>query len=491
MGDLGWHADVFGMSLKSKCSSQSPPRTSLVTLAISEKAIGYYGGAMPREQDESKVDGPVVENDSYSPRCASGAIGQKVKTSRPDHRYNSYRDHWSSPFSLEWLLDPVTPRDFLERYYESAPLCVIRNEIGYFSGLPTLDDVDDLLTVTVANHLRPLGGDRLIRSEPDGTSSERGFRTSENGGVDVQAIYRAYHDGFTAVINRVHRRSAAVGRLCRSLQVALHHPVGANLYLTPARAQGFRPHVDMHDVFVLQLHGTKEWHVSRPSTELPLVSNWHVKQDLPDFEKYILMPGDTLYLPRGFRHKAVTGDSSSLHLTVGIHAFRWRDLFNEVLTLIADEDVMFRGALPAGYLDEPLDMEYVRGMARRASAALSDAELIEKAKWRIASKLIATDEVAGLSRFRSLDAIVGMTDESIVARPPETLCLVHLTQEQATIEFSGNFVAGPPSIAPALQFIIKNHRFAVGDLPGSLSRDDRIDLVKRLVTEGLLEVLCV
>jgi len=123
------------------------------------------------------------------------------------------------------------------------------------------------------------------------------------------------------------------------------------------------------------------------------------------------------------------------------------------------------------------------------TAALTDGALIEKAKEGIASQLVAADVAAGLSRFGSLDALAGLTDESVVARPPELLCLVRLTSEQATIEFAGNFVTGPRLVGTALQFVAQHDRFAVGELPGNLSTEDRIDLVKRLVSEGLLEVL--
>jgi bifunctional lysine-specific demethylase and histidyl-hydroxylase NO66 len=395
----------------------------------------------------------------------------------------------SDAFSLHWLLHPFKALDFLEQFYEAAPLVVSRGEKEYFADLPGLGAVDELLVTTVSSRLRPAEGERLIRKEPDGSLSEQNVRMTGNAAVDIQAVYRSYHDGFTVVINQMHRRSAAVGRLCRALQAALHHPVGANLYLTPARAQGFLPHTDTHDVFVLQLHGTKEWHVSSPSVKLPLARRQGHRQTLSDSQTFRLAPGDVLYLPRGFPHEALTGDSSSLHLTVGVYAFRWFDLLSNALQLIADEDVMLRSALPGEYLDEPIDMERVVELGRRVTAALEDRALIERARVGITSRLVTADVAAGRSRFGSLDALAGLTDESVIVRPPELLCLVRLTSEQATIEFAGNFVTGPRLVGPALQFVARHDQFAVGELPGELSPEDRIDLVKRLVSEGLLEVL--
>jgi lysine-specific demethylase/histidyl-hydroxylase NO66 len=395
----------------------------------------------------------------------------------------------SDAFSLHWLLHPFKALDFLEQFYETAPLVISRDEKEYFADLPGLGAVDELLVTTVSSRLRPAEGERLIRKEPDGSLWEQNVRMTGKAAVDIQAVYRSYHDGFTVVINQVHRRSAAVGRLCRALQAALHHPIGANLYLTPAWAQGFLPHTDTHDVFVLQLHGTKEWHVSNPSVKLPLARRQGHRPTLSDSQTFRLAPGDVLYLPRGFPHEALTGDSSSLHLTVGVYAFRWFDLLSSALQLIADEDVMLRSALPGEYLDEPIDMERVVELGRRVTAALEDRALIERARVDITSRLVTADVAAGLSRFGSLDALAGLTDESVVGRPPELLCLVRFTSEQATIEFAGNFVTGPRLVGPALQFVARHDQFAVGELPGELSPEDRIDLVKRLVSEGLLEVL--
>jgi ribosomal protein L16 Arg81 hydroxylase len=391
--------------------------------------------------------------------------------------------------SLEWLLYPIDQAVYFEQYWEAAPLLVAREEPGYFVDLSGLDAVDELIATTASSGLRSGQGERLIRSEPDGSLSQQTVRATGNAVPDVQSVYRAYHDGFTVVVNQVHRRSVAVGRLCRRLQSALHHPVGANLYLTPAGAQGFLPHVDTHDVFIVQLHGEKEWHVGSASAELPLARKRHGPQALPDARRYTLAAGDTFYLPRGFPHAAVAGGSSSLHLTIGIHAYRWSDLISDALELLADDDVAFRRALPPGFLDEPLDSEHAAELARRLAGALSGGALAERAKEQLGSKLVAGDVAPERGRFLTLDALADLNGDSIVARPPELLSRVRTTRDRATIEFAGNFVAGPRLLEPTLEFIARHERFAVDELPGDLSPEDRVDLVIRLVSEGLLEVV--
>jgi bifunctional lysine-specific demethylase and histidyl-hydroxylase NO66 len=397
----------------------------------------------------------------------------------------------TAPFTLESVLDPIDPTVFLERYWERSPLLIERDEPGSFASLPGLEDVDALIAATASNRLQPNGVDRLVRSDPDGELTSQLVPLSENAVPDIQVVYRAYAEGFTVIVNEAHRRSVAVGRLCRGLQAELNHPVGANLYLTPAASQGFPPHVDTHDVFILQLDGEKVWHVGEPSAALPLGDDRQSGREAPLSQTYRLSPGDTFYLPRGFPHEAVAGGSSSLHLTVGVHAYRWADLIENAVRALAAEDVAFRGALPPGFLDEPLDSEWAAELARRLARALADGALTERAKQRLGDRLVGADVAPERGRFRDLDSLAELTVSSVVARPAGLLCQVRGGEERAEIEFAGNFVAGPPRVRQALDFVALRERFAVGELPGGLTSEDQIDLARRLVSEGLLEVLAV
>ena len=76
---------------------------------------------------------------------------------------------------------------------------------------------------------------------------------------------------------------------------------GVNAYATPAGAQGFAPHYDDIDAFILQLEGEKRWRCYAPRSTaeaLPRFSSPNFAQDelgelLGDF---VLKPGDLLYI---------------------------------------------------------------------------------------------------------------------------------------------------------------------------------------------------
>lgn len=100
-----------------------------------------------------------------------------------------------------------------------------------------------------------------MRTGRDGKLSERPFRLEADGRPDIHDIYRCYDEGYTVVLNGIHWRSPVVGALCRELEADFQHHVGVNLYLTPRGAQGLRPHLDSHNVVIVQIHGVKEWRV--------------------------------------------------------------------------------------------------------------------------------------------------------------------------------------------------------------------------------------
>jgi len=135
----------------------------------------------------------------------------------------------------------------------------------------------------------------------------------------------------------------ALARLCVSIGHIFGCRVQTNIYFTPPHAQGFRPHWDTHDVFVLQVAGTKSWSVYDTKVTLPLKGQGF---DLDQHEpgpwsgQFELGLGDVAYLPRGLMNSATSGDRASLHITLGLTAFIWVDFFSKACpAALADESL--------------------------------------------------------------------------------------------------------------------------------------------------------
>ena len=390
---------------------------------------------------------------------------------------------------LGWLLHPLMPTEFFISYWEKRPLQVKRGDPTYYLTLPGLAEVDGLITTTIFGANGKTVEGRLVRTERDGALSQHPFRLDANGIPDIHHIYRSYDEGYTIVLNGLHRRSATIAALCRELETECHHTVGANLYLTPRSAQGFRPHVDSHDVLILQIHGEKSWRVgATPARQLPTaeIANEPIEAIL-EADDYVLTPGDALYIPRGYAHEAITQLSSSLHLTVGIHPFTWADLLSEALRIVAAEDASLRRALPVDHFTTAFREDAVCAL-RNSIAGLTSNSVLEAARVSLSAKLLQRN-TATAGHFSSLDCVSELGVDTVLTRGFRGPCRVRAIGEGVIADYPGNYLSVPQFLAPALEYAASTRQFTLGSIPGDLTDSERIEFVARLISEGFLSIV--
>ena len=175
--------------------------------------------------------------------------------------------------------------------------------------------------------------------------------------VAANAVIERYRGGDTVVLQGLHHTNPRLAKLANNIALALDHPVQINAYLSPPSAQALDLHFDFHDVFVVQLAGSKRWRVWRPlpRTTAPVKGRHHIAaprlDELGDpLLDFTMSAGDCLYMPRGHPHAAETVDDHSSHLTIGVVAVTWQ----RVLRKAIDAEVAagrLTGALPVGLLD--------------------------------------------------------------------------------------------------------------------------------------------
>ena len=304
--------------------------------------------------------------------------------------------------------------------------------------------------------------------------------TAFTGVVDVERVADEFERGATIVLQGLHFTVHAVALFCRELEGFLGHPVQANAYYTPRDSQGLAVHHDTHDVFVLQISGRKRWLVYEPALELPLKHQRYSARLGAPGEPVLdatLEPGDTLYLPRGWLHEAVTSDDDSLHLTIGVNVYTWLDAVRAALDACED-DVEFRrsvaddGEGPAELLEalaERLDPEQV--VRRRLTRLISTRRPIRDGQ---------------LSELRALDRLALDTP---LERRAGVLFDVRRDTEHVALAFDGKQVVLPGRLRSELEFLASEDApFRAADLPGRLDEAGRLVLVRRLVREGFLRV---
>lgn len=401
-------------------------------------------------------------------------------------------------------------RTFLDRYWGRAPLHRPGADASGFADLFSLDEVDRFVSSssprTPAFRLvrdgRPLAPASYTRTARIGGQSVSGV-------ADPAAIFAEFRKGATIVFQGLQRSCPPLTRFCRALELDLSHAVQANAYITPAGSRGLAVHYDTHDVFVLQLAGTKQWSVHEPVLADPLTSQpWRGdaclsvgEAGLPVGEACLsvdLQAGDVLYVPRGFLHSARAQEELSAHLTIGVVTTTWHDVVRDVVAGVAGE-ADFRRALPVGFATEPF------ASGPDGLAAEVEETLARLRKWidDVDPRAVSADVVRRFwsgrpqvlaGQLQQLLAVDGIGDDTRLRRREGSVC--HLVPDGAgaeggtlTVVLGGRDLHMPAALHPAMARVATGRTFRLGELGDLLDEPSRLVLARRLVVEGLLEVL--
>lgn len=138
--------------------------------------------------------------------------------------------------------------------------------------------------------------------------------------LDLAVLTERLGDGATLIVDSVNELSPPLRALCEGLAGEFSASCQANLYACWGTSQGFDVHWDDHDVFVIQVEGSKTWQLYGPTLEAPTRRGPGLEAPRPTapIEEHVLLPGDVLYLPRGYWHAAAGRGEPTLHLTIGL-----------------------------------------------------------------------------------------------------------------------------------------------------------------------------
>ena len=307
---------------------------------------------------------------------------------------------------------------------------------------------------------------------------------------DTDRILLEYQRGATIMLQRVERSWPPLTALCGNLEQVFYHPVDANAYLTPASSQGFGVHYDTHDVFILQLAGSKHWRLYDAPLRVPLESQPFDQLDVnpgPLSQQIDLHAGDLIYLPRGMFHEALTSTCSSLHVTVAITPHRWADLIADAVAVVARQDERFRESVPLGPLrgqDAGALEDRFEELLRILSERVNLAEVLDA----MTDRFIAERRPPLDGQLAQLKELGRLRLRTVVARRAGLLHRLALQQDKVMLVFSRKKITYPSEMEPALRYIAAAGEFEVGSIP-NLDVAQRLLLVHRLVREGFLIVV--
>lgn len=397
-------------------------------------------------------------------------------------------------FDFDWMLAPRTAQEFIGGHLNAQALRIERGNPTYYADILSEEDLEFALSAACGTRgavEELLAGDQVRPCK------------SQSQAVEV------YKSGKSLRIVAIQRFSPKIAHLCRSISEALQCRVQTNLYLTPGGSKALNKHFDTHDVFVLQIHGSKRWTlydnpVMAPLEVLPLlrhesvhemkrrrlVKHRYPQENSSQREEFLLEAGELLYLPRGHWHNAQSEPGRlSCHLTIGLQAVTYTDLLTAAIGQASFTDSRIRESLP---------LDFMFGSEAAAHVAEQTRGIL-KSLVRHVDPSVCLGQLSRNLAQSARDA----TGNGLLADPAATPVEVHA--ESAMHVRSGLILAldtstDPPELCfgnksfgvaapyiPAIRWIARQREFAVSELPGDFSDEQRVLFVRDLITVGLLE----
>jgi ribosomal protein L16 Arg81 hydroxylase len=383
---------------------------------------------------------------------------------------------------LAELIQPLSTPEFFSSYWEKKHLVLSRQSPDTYRELLSLDDVDRALTEMGSRY----PDISLATGEKVTSAAEFTFA---DGSIDPVAVFKLFSKGTSIVLSNMQRKLPRLTALCRSLTAETSIPFQTNLYLTPPRSQGFRLHYDTHDVFILQIAGSKNWRIYDSPVELPARGRGYsaYKQEPGALsDKFVLQQGDLLYMPRGWYHEAISDESTSLHITLGANSVTWSDFLFEALALACLKDVSFRRSLPVGFTNPGFDVSQAKNEFRKLLDALPDKIDFESTLNGFANELIRNQGPETRDQLFNVIEMDRLGTGSIIRKRPNLIFRFDNTADGINLTCSNNEILFPEPTRESLDYIFSHDIVEVSQIPGPLDTEGKLTLAKRLVLEGLV-----
>ncbi|CCQ16370.1 Cupin 4 family protein [Rhodococcus sp. AW25M09] len=387
---------------------------------------------------------------------------------------------------------------FADRFWGIAPRLTRSADLPEtFDDLMTLDAVDELIAERgVRTPFVRMAKDGRLVDKTHFTASG-GFGAEVTDQIDSGAVLESFAAGNTLVLQGLHRLWPPLIHFVGDLVRELGHPAQVNSYVTPAASQGFSPHYDVHDVFVVQIAGTKRWIVHSPVHVHPLNNQpWSDRRSAVEEQAsnspaldVVLEPGDVLYLPRGWIHSAQALGDTTIHLTVGVASFNDYDIAHHALKALGDVESV-RAPLPAGF--DPTDPESVVPHVHRVLDAMRtaldeidrDPDAVRRLADRVADRYDDLVRPAPVRPLQSVAAMGALRGEDSIRLRAGVIARIVRGTDGVSIVLRNKTVTMPTQCADALEQIARGTPCRLDSLPG-LDTDDALVIARRLIREGI------
>lgn len=222
------------------------------------------------------------------------------------------------------LLGGMTPRTFLEEYWQKKPL-LIRGALTDFE--PPID-ADELAGLSMEEDVES----RIVIEQGEGPWQLL------QGPFNEETFASLPERKWTLLVQAVDHWVPEVQALKEQFQFLPSWRLDDVMISYAVEGGSVGPHYDQYDVFLIQVSGKRRWQVLPPEgykdhsiegIELHILDNFQVDPTM-DWE---LSSGDILYLPPNFAHNGRATDDDCMTYSVGFRA----PAFQDILTGIRDK----------------------------------------------------------------------------------------------------------------------------------------------------------
>lgn len=385
------------------------------------------------------------------------------------------------------IIAPTTIHDFFNAYHEKDVLHVKRNDTSYYNQILTSEEISDFLdrqdvfypSLRIVKEGKEIPNSEYVRKGvPIGHHKKDGI-------INTDKAFALFNAGSTLVIQAGQRYFDNLSKCCLALSQHFNSPVQANLYITPNRSVGFNPHWDTHDVFVLQIAGTKSWKLYGFEKELPtknqkFVSKGYSKEPLQNIQ---LTPGDFLYVPRGYVHDAMADDGISAHITIGVLSYTWARLFSEVFPQL-EEIRDFREAVP--FWNENLK-ELIGEKAKLLQKTITELDF-NKGITRLNNNYNQVQPQSVNRYFQSILDVKKITPTTQLSINEGVV--IHVTESDGGVQLKlfDKVITIPFEWKLLVDSIITQKKFTPADLPDGDTSEGKQTILSKLIKEGVLHI---
>jgi len=247
------------------------------------------------------------------------------------------------------------------------------------------------------------------------------------------------------------------------------------------------PHLDQYDVFLLQAHGQRHWHIQSPDTldpsivddlDVALLENFNHDTD------WILNPGDMLYLPAGVPHHGIALNPC-MSYSIGFRAPSNKELLEGVINTLSNNDILND---TIRYTDPTLNQN--RHASQITGEEVAQVEqLISKALTHSSTLMPQVSGEVMTQKSLNLDLACNVnfnySEQQNVERHPDALFAFYQQDNSLLFFANGQSFELSAELLETVQFICEHRDFDLNQLPLAHTLATQ-SLIDKLIKQSLL-----